>query len=105
MGENVTDTLMNFRELKSGSLVGLLEWGEQQIVFEGIIKGKPPTKQGPMGSDDLAILICLDPVGGLERREYPLNKSGFLKDSGYSSVGIDEESKEGRKYLKLITGE
>ncbi len=89
---------INFRKLKEGSLVRFVEGG-QPMVFEGIEK-----TQG--GADDYVKLICLDPAEGLCRREYYLRKEeSFLRKKVlFSEKGIDSKSKEGRKYLELITG-
>ena len=95
MGEKALNPDSNFRELKEGELITLVQVG-QPVIFKGIEKGKG-------NADDIAILICLDPVEEIERREYPLDKDGSLKED-YSSTSIDRQSEEGREYLKSVTG-
>ena len=95
MSEKALNPDSNFRELKEGELIILVQGG-QPVIFKGIEKGKGNV-------DDVATLICLDPVEEIERREYPLDEDGSLKE-GYSSTSIDRQSEGGREYLKSITG-
>jgi len=63
----------DFRTFKEGELIKLVEGG-QPVVFEGIIKSDNPKR-----IDDITILVCLDPVDGLDRREYALYEDGALR--------------------------
>lgn len=83
----------DFRNVKKGELVQIVEEG-QLVIFEGIVE-----KQGV---DDDALIVGLDPIEGLFRKEYPLDSDGSLKE-GYVSTRIDHQSEEGRKYLGLLT--
>ena len=91
------DPNSDFGEIEEGSLIRLVE-GAQPVIFEGIIENNNPE------IGDMAMIIYLDPIEGLYRRKYLLYEDGALRE-WYSSEGIDEESEEGRKYLRLITGD
>ena len=88
---------VNFRELKKGSLVQLVE-GSQSVIFERF--------SNYYGINDGAVFVYLDPIDGLVRKEVPLNsnESSVVKTGEHRLGYIDPKSGEGRKYLKLLRG-
>jgi len=94
MGNDLIDIVKvettDFRTLEEGSLMHLVE-GAQPVVFERILEGNS------------AILVFLDPIEGLCKRRYPLNDLGQL-GTGYKELRFGRDSREGQRYLNLITG-
>jgi len=89
---------VNFRKLKKGSLVQLVE-GATPVIFKGVKRFNNP------GIDDLAVVVYLDSIDGLCREELPLNADYTLReDCGHSGSYLNPKSNEGRKYLKLLRG-
>lgn len=81
---------VDFRELQEGTIIQLVE-GAQPVVFETIEMNR-------------AHLVLLGPIRGLCRREYPLGMDGRLIPSVYTGRKMDQRSREGQKYLAMITG-